>query len=90
MRHVPLALAAFIASAAIVPAQAQDSPARIIIQKPAPKSYLDPGTVMKPGTGRYTNYVGAAQMNYPSYGPASNIANGGRYPLPDQYYLPGR
>ncbi|MFT0861263.1 hypothetical protein [Ancylobacter sp. G4_0304] len=90
MRLVPFALAVLMSGAvvlAVAPVQAQDSPTRLTLRKPAPKSYLDPGTVVKPGTGRYLNYVDVVQSRYPQYGDNSTIT-GTRYPLPDQYYLP--
>ena len=90
MRFVPFALAALVAGAAVIataPVQAQDSPTRIIIRKLPPKSFLDPGTVVKPGSKGYLNYVDVVQSRYPQYGGEGGIT-GSRYPLPDQYYLP--
>ena len=92
MRFVPFALVALVAGTAViatVPAQAQDTPTRLIIRKPPPKSYLDPGTVVKPGTMGYLNYVGVGQQRYPQYGDTGGIT-GSRYPLAEQYYLPMR
>jgi hypothetical protein len=89
MRAAPLILAGLIAGASFVaaaPADAQET--RIIIRKQQPRSYLDPGTIVKPGSARYLNYVYAAQPRYPSYGDNSTIT-GNRYPLPGPYYLPG-
>jgi hypothetical protein len=89
MRLASFAIAAVIAAAAAVPVQAQDgSSTRLIIRKPPPKSYLDPGTVVKPGSMPYLNYIDTQAMRYPSYGSDSSIT-GSRYPLPDRYYLPG-
>ena len=92
MRLVPFALAALVAGAAVIstaPVQAQDTPTRLIIRKLPPKSYLDPGTVVKPGTMGYLNYVDLGAMRYPQYGDTGGIT-GSRYPLAEQYYLPGR
>lgn len=92
MRLAPFALAALVAGTAViatVPAQAQDTPTRLIIRKPPPKSFLDPGTVVKPGSKGYLNYVDAVRSRYPQYGDNGGIT-GSRYPLPDQYYLPSR
>lgn len=89
MRFAPFAVAAVLAVAVTAPVQAQDgSRTRIIIQKPAPKSYLDPGTVVKPGTKGYLNYIDMNSIRYPSYGDDGTIT-GSRYPLPGPYYLPG-
>ncbi len=92
MRLVPFALAALVAGAAVVatvPAQAQDTPTRLIIRKPPPKSFLDPGTVVKPGSKGYLNYVDLNSIRYPQYGGEGGIT-GSRYPLADPYYLPNR
>lgn len=94
MRFAPFAFAAFalagvVALAAAAPAHAQDGASTsIIIRKPPPKSYLDPGTVVKPGTRGYLNYVDTKAMRFPSYGDDGTIT-GSRYPLPGPYYLPG-
>lgn len=88
MRLASFAIAAVIAVAAAVPVQAQDGSTRIIIRKPPPKSYLDPGTVVKPGTKPYLNYIDTQAMRFPTYGGEGGIT-GSRYPLPDRYYLPG-
>lgn len=89
MRLASFAIAAILAAAIAAPVQAQDrSSTRIIIRKPPPKSYLDPGTVVKPGTKGYLNYIDLPSMRYPSYGGDGSIT-GSRYPLPDRFYLPG-
>lgn len=89
MRFAPFAIAAVVAVALAAPVQAQDGSTRIIIRKPPPKSYLDPGTVVKPGGApRYTNYLDLEAMRFPTYGGDGGI-QGSRYPLPGPYYLPG-
>ncbi len=89
----PAALGALVSAAivagAALPAAAQDSSTRIIIRKQPERSYLDPGTMVKPGTSRDLNYVDATVSRYPQYGDDSTIT-GIRYPLPDKYYLPSR
>lgn len=88
MRAAPLILAGLIAGAAFIataPAEAQET--RIIIRKMPPRSFLDPGTVVKPGTARYLNYVRVIQPRYPQYGGEGGIT-GSRYPLPTEFYLP--
>lgn len=92
MRLVPFAVAVLMSGAAVVatvPAQAQDSPTRIIIQKMPPKSFLDPGTVVKPGGSgsRHLNYVDVVHSRYPQYGQQGGIT-GDRWPLPSQFELP--
>ncbi len=78
-------LMAGTAFAAFAPAEAQET--RIIIRKQPPRSYLDPGTVVKPGSTGYLNYVYAVQPRYPSYGDDSTIT-GTRFPLPSRFDLP--
>ncbi|MCS0497359.1 hypothetical protein [Ancylobacter mangrovi] len=88
MRAAPLILAGLLAGAALVataPAEAQET--RIIIRKQPPRSYLDPGPVVKPGTARDLNYIFATQPRYPQYGGEGGIT-GSRYPLPTEFYLP--
>jgi hypothetical protein len=75
------AVAAFSVLAASFPADAQDRPrTRITIQK---RSYLDAGTVVKPGSMRYLDYVFVGQSSrLPSYGPYEQGAlEGSRWPL---------
>jgi hypothetical protein len=89
MRVAPFILAGLIAGAALVataPVQAQET--RIIIRKQPPRSFLDPGPVVKPGTTRDLNYVYASMPRYPTYGDNSTIT-GTRWPLPGAFDLPG-
>ncbi|MDQ0510501.1 hypothetical protein [Ancylobacter amanitiformis] len=93
MRVNPIMLATLMAGAAFVagtfvvaaPAQAQET--RIIIRKPPPRSFLDPGPVVKPGTARDLNYVFATIPRYPTYGDNGSIT-GTRWPLPSAFDLP--
>ncbi|SCW87637.1 hypothetical protein [Ancylobacter rudongensis] len=90
MRVALFALAALVAGTAVIataPADAQESN-RIIIRKLPPRSYLDPGPVVKPGTSRDLNYVYVVQPMYPQYGDDSGIT-GIRWPLPSRFDLPG-
>jgi len=66
--------------AASIPADAQDrARTRITIQK---RSYLDAGTVVKPGTARYHEYAFPVESRFPSYGPFSQGSiEGSRLPL---------
>jgi hypothetical protein len=66
--------------AASIPAEAQDrARTRITIQK---RSYLDPGTVVKPGTMRYHDYAFPVESRVPNYGPyARGGFEGSRWPL---------
>lgn len=89
MRAAPFAFAVLIAGAALIataPAQAQET--RIIIRKQPPRSFLDPGPVVKPGTSRDLNYVYASRPFYPQYGDDGGIT-GTRWPLPSRFDLPG-
>jgi hypothetical protein len=80
------ALAVFAAS---LPADAeyyyQRPRTRITIQK---RNFLDAGTVVKPGTARYTNYLWAMDNRFPTYGPPNDNLNS-RTPLPGPFELPG-
>ena len=84
------ALASLAAFAFSLPVSAKDKDyehprQRITIYK---RSFLDAGTVVKPGTARYTNYLWAMDQGFPTYGPA--IANRNpRFPLPSAFELPG-
>ncbi|MCK0198431.1 hypothetical protein MWN34_16075 [Ancylobacter sp. 6x-1] len=80
--------AVFLSGLIAAPALAQDSPTRIIIRKAPERSFLDPGTVIRPGTGRYNNYVTASTPRVPTYGGDGGIT-GSRFPLPQAYELPG-
>jgi hypothetical protein len=67
--------------AASVPADAQDrARTRITVQK---RSYLDAGTVVKPGSMHYHDYIFVGQQsNLPVYGPyAHGDIQGTRWPL---------
>jgi hypothetical protein len=84
MRLAPVA-AAFAALALLVasyPVEAQErARTRITVQK---RSYLDPGTVVKPGSMRYHDYAFPVESRFPSYGPyaAGDGGYGGsRWPL---------
>jgi hypothetical protein len=73
--------AAFGLLAASVPADAQDrARTRITVQK---RSYLDAGTVVKPGSMNYHDYVFVGQQSQlPLYGPyAHGDIQGTRWPL---------
>jgi hypothetical protein len=68
MRLAPLAT---IATAAVLlasfPADAQErARTRITVQK---RSYLDAGTVVKPGSMRYHDYAFPVESRFPTYGP---------------------
>jgi hypothetical protein len=82
---VATALAVFAAS---LPAGARDEDrprTRIIIKK---RSFLDAGTVVKPGTASYTNYLLPLNTRFPTYGPVMENINP-RTPLPGAFDLPG-
>lgn len=74
------ATAAIALLAASYPADAQDrARTRITIKK---RSYLDAGTVVKPGTARYHEYAFPVESRFPSYGPFSQGSiEGSRWPL---------
>jgi hypothetical protein len=71
MRPTLFALIAATASSALVlasvPADAQDrARTRITVQ---PKSYLNPGTKVQPGSMHYHRYAFPLERDYPTYGP---------------------
>jgi len=72
MRRQFLALIAATASSALllasVPADAQQdrSRTRITVQ---PKSYLNPGTKVQPGSMHYHRYAFPLESQYPTFGP---------------------
>jgi hypothetical protein len=79
MRRPLLVLTAVSAAAAFMiagaPAEAQErARTRIIVQ---PKSYLDPGTKVKPGEAHYHRYAFPLEAEFPSYGPY--ISGSGSY-----------
>ncbi|HEX5778141.1 MAG TPA: hypothetical protein VFY21_04820 [Xanthobacteraceae bacterium] len=71
MRPQIFALIAATASSALllasVPVEAQDrARTRITVQ---PKSYLDPGTKVQPGSMHYHRYAFPLEQQYPTFGP---------------------
>ena len=81
-------VAAALAMAAIsVPVEAQGDRARprITVKK---RSYLDAGTMVKPGTAKYHEYAYPVQSMYPSYGPFADEQRF-RWPLPGPLDVPG-
>jgi hypothetical protein len=77
---VPAAVVTLAILFASYPADAQDrARTRITIQK---RSYLDAGTVIKPGTARYHDYAFPIESRFPSYGPyQQGSIEGSRWPL---------
>ncbi|MEP9351575.1 hypothetical protein [Xanthobacter sp. KR7-225] len=92
MRFAPaLTLAAVLAVAFAGTAEAQSSKKRTQVTI-AKRSYLDAGTVVKPGSKSYTDYALPLNYNFPNYqgsavgpGPITGI----RWPLPGPFDLPG-
>jgi hypothetical protein len=86
---------ALAAGAADAQTTAKPKQTRAVVAKPktrvvvTKRSYLDPGTEVKPGEGSYYNTV----VYPPGYNPwrSNNIdpMNSYRWPLPDPFYLPG-
>lgn len=93
MRFAPVvtiaaAAALSVAFAGVAEAQSRDR-TRITIQK---RSYLDAGTVVKPGSKSYLDYALPPNYNFPNYqgsaagpGPITGL----RWPLPGPWDLPG-
>lgn len=92
MRIVPLlTLAAAVSVAAVGVAEAQQrrGPQRLEVQK---RSFLDPGTVVKPGSRPYLNYAFPMGYNFPTFsgsGAGPGPITGLRQPLPGPFDLPG-
>jgi hypothetical protein len=91
MRFLPIAVIAAVLFASLsvttsTPAGAQNERARTRITI-KPRSYLDAGTTVKPGTARYHNYAFPPNWHYPSYG--AELTGTTRYPLPERFWLPG-
>jgi hypothetical protein len=82
-------VAAFGLLAATIPADAQNrARTRITVQK---RSYLDAGTVVKPGSMGYHDYIFVGQQSrLPLYGPyAHGDIQGTRWPLLNMFELGG-
>jgi hypothetical protein len=82
-------VAVFGLLAASFPADAQDRQRpRITVQK---RSYLDAGTVVKPGSMAYHDYIFVGQQSYlPIYGPYRHgDIQGTRWPLLQSLDVPG-
>jgi hypothetical protein len=84
---VATALAFLLAS---LPAEAESQRARTRITVKKPRSYLDAGTTVKPGTMHYLDYTMPPGGLAPTYGP---FADGSwpyaRWPLPRVNEIPG-
>jgi hypothetical protein len=68
---------------ATMPADAQQERSRTRITV-TPKSYLDPGTKVQPGSMHYHRYAFPLESQYPSYGPyaaGTGSYGGSRYPM---------
>jgi hypothetical protein len=94
MRFVPLLmLAAGFVTVASVSTEAKtkkkyEERAHYSITVRKHRSFLDAGTVVKPGSKSYQDYVGLQEFHFPSYGPINDNLYS-RYPLPMPGELPG-
>ncbi|GLI24583.1 MULTISPECIES: hypothetical protein [Xanthobacter] len=78
-----------IASADSAEAQTVKKRNRIVVER---RSYLDAGTVVKPGSKSYLDYALPPGYFYPTYGPTAagpGPITGLRWPLPGAFDLPG-
>lgn len=88
MRFAPLI--ALVAAFGILGATAYEADAqsrektRVFIKK---RSYLDPGTEVKPMSKSYHDYAFPPSVLYPRY--AHDITGHSRWPLPREFELPG-
>ena len=71
-----------------LPAEAESQRARTRITVKKPRSYLDAGTTVKPGTARYHDYAYPVRSLYPTYGPFADEERF-RWPLPGPFDVPG-
>lgn len=86
---IALAIAGSVVAAGTADAQQTQKRTKITIEK---RSYLDAGTVVKPGSKSYLDYALPMNYNYPNYsgsavgpGPITGL----RWPLPGPFDLPG-
>ncbi|MGR7994791.1 MULTISPECIES: hypothetical protein [unclassified Xanthobacter] len=86
-----VALAGSVAVASSAEAQTQQTQKRTKLTI-TQRSYLDPGTMVKPGSQPYLDYALPLNYNFPNYsgsavgpGPITGI----RWPLPGPFDLPG-
>lgn len=88
MRFVSIVALATLSAFALatLPAEAQTERQRPRITVKKARSYLDPGTTVKPGHLRYRDYAEPIWSRYPSYGPDPL---GSRWPLPGPFDFPG-
>lgn len=84
MRFVSIVALATLSAFALatLPAEAQTERQRPRITVKKARSYLDPGTTVKPGQGRYLDYAFPIGSDYPTYGPPGV---GTRWPLPGPF-----
>lgn len=84
-----IALAGSVAVAGTAEAQQTKKRTKVTITQ---RSYLDPGTVVKPGSKSYLDYALPLGYNYPNYqgsGVGPGPITGIRWPLPGPFDLPG-
>ncbi|MDQ0503896.1 hypothetical protein [Xanthobacter agilis] len=84
-----IALAGSVAVAGSADAQQTQKRTKLTIQK---RSYLDAGTMVKPGSKSYLDYALPMDYNYPNYqgsGVGPGPITGLRWPLPGPFDLPG-
>ncbi len=89
MRFVSIVALATLSAFALatLPAEAQTERQRPRITVKKKRSYLDAGTTVKPGEGRYLEYATPLYSRYPNYGPYPDLS---RWPLPGPFDgLPG-
>lgn len=84
MRFVSIVALATLSAFALatLPAEAQTERQRPRITVKKKRSYLDAGTTVKPGEGRYLDYAFPLYSRYPNYGPYPDIS---RWPLPGPF-----
>ena len=84
MRFVSIVALATLSAFALatLPAEAQTERQRPRITVKKKRSYLDAGTTVKPGEGRYLDYAFPLYSRYPNYGPYPDVS---RLPLPGPF-----
>ncbi len=87
-----IALAGSVVLAGVAEAQQNNRNQRTRVTITKDQSYLNPGTMVKPGSMPYQNYAFPPGYNFPTFSASSaepGPITGLRWPLPGPFDLPG-
>lgn len=92
MRVAPLVtITAMLTFAGVAAVQAQNTGA--VRKRPtvdiSKRSFLDGGTVVRPGSLSSLDYALPTRWFFPTYGAGDSTVVPGRFPLPERFELPG-